>query len=183
MPSDRKKVNKMEAKSITRYIHFSPYKARLVVDQIRGKKTEEALNILNFSKKKAAKIIGKTLRSAMANAQTNHSMNLEALYVSKAFVDQGPTWTRYMPRAMGRATLVTKPTSHITVVVKESEEILKKIAAEQAVKEEAKKQKGKKSKAAPKKAETGKAETAKKETSKTEVKKSASKKTETKKEN
>lgn len=136
----------MEAKSVTRFIHFSPYKARQVIDLIRGKNAETALNIVNFSNKKAAKLIGKTLRSAMANAQNNHSMNLEALYVSEAYVDQGPTWRRYRPRAMGRASLITKPTSHITVILKESEEILKRIQAEQAAKEEAKKQKGKKSK-------------------------------------
>lgn len=155
----------MEAKSITKYIHFSPYKARLVVDLIRGKSAEEALKILNFSNKKAAKILVKTLRSAMANAQTNHAMNLEALYVAKAFVDHGPRWNRFMPRSMGRATTITKPTSHITVILKESEEILKQIQATQATKQEAKKQKAKK----------GKVEEASVVESQTETKKAAAK--------
>ncbi len=166
----------MEAKSVTRFIHFSPYKARLIVDLIRGKTAEEAMRIMKFSNKKAAKIVSKTLHSAMANAQNNHSMNLEALYVEKAFVDGGPSWTRYMPRAMGRATLVTKPTSHITVVLKESEEILKRIQAEEAAKLEAKKQTGKKAKAAPKKAAKAEPEKVKQTEAKKDDKKTESKK-------
>ncbi len=165
----------MEAKSVTKYIHFSPYKARKVVDLIRGKSTEEALKILTFSNKKAAKILGKTLRSAMANAQTNHAMNLEALYVAKAFVDHGPRWNRFMPRSMGRATTITKPTSHITVILKESEEILKKIQAEQAAKQEAKKQKAKKGKI--EEASIAESQT---ETKKTKATTTKSKKTESK---
>jgi len=160
----------MEAIAKTKYIHFSPYRARQIVDLIRGKTAEEALEIVNFSNKKAATVVGKTLRSAMANAQTNHSMNLEALFVSKAFVDIGPSWRRFTPRAMGRATPITKPTSHITIILKESEEILKQIQAEQEAKQEAKGQKGKKSKVVTPKPEA-KIETDTKEKKKPEEKK------------
>lgn len=109
----------MEARAIARYIRISPYKARAVADLIRGKKVSEALAILKFTPRKAAKIIEKTLQSAVANAEHNYNMNTDELYVSKIMVDQGPSLKRYKPRAQGRADLITKKTSHITVVVSE----------------------------------------------------------------
>lgn len=150
MSRNLKKRLIMEAKAVTRFIHFSPFKAREIVDLIRGKTAEQALSAINFSNKKAAKVVGKTLKSAIANAQTNHSMNLDALYVEKAFVDRGPFMSRFMPRAMGRATPIRKPTAHITIILKESEEILKQIQATQA---ETAKGKGKKAKVEEAKAE------------------------------
>ena len=150
----------MEAKAVTKFIHYSSYKAREIVDLIRGKSAEKALAAIEFSNKKAAKIVGKTLKSAIANAQNNHSMNLEALYVEKAFVNKGPVWKRFMPRAMGRATPIRKPTSHITIVLKESEEILKQIQAAAQAKAAVKTKKGK---AAPSKVEAATPEPIKKE--------------------
>lgn len=153
----------MEAKAVTKFVHYSPYKAREIADLIRGKTVEQALSVVNFSNKKAARIIGKTLKSAIANAQFNHQMNLEALFVEKVFVDHGAVWRRFMPRAMGRATPIRKPTSHITVVLKESEEILKQIqaAAQAAVAET--KGKGKKAKVSEAKTEAKQAEPVKKQ--------------------
>lgn len=152
----------MEAKAVTRFTHYSPFKAREMADLIRGKTAEQALAAINFSNKKSARVVGKTLKSAIANAQTNHGMNLEALIVAKAFVDRGPFWRRFMPRAMGRATPIRKPTSHITIILRESEEILKQIQAAAQAQATAK-GKGKKGKAEAAKGETKPAAEEKKE--------------------
>ncbi|AZR74723.1 50S ribosomal protein L22 [Anoxybacter fermentans] len=111
----------MEARAVARYVRISPRKARQVIDLIRGKDVGEALGILKNTPKKAARIIEKVLNSAVANAENNHDMVVEDLYVSKAYVDEGPTLKRYRPRAMGMATLIRKRTSHITIVVSERE--------------------------------------------------------------
>lgn len=111
----------MEAKAVAKYIRISPNKARQVVDLIRGKDAKEALAILRFIPKRAAKPIEKCLRSAIANAEHNYDMDADSLYVAKVCVDQGPTLKRYKPRAMGRADLMRRRTSHITVVVSEKE--------------------------------------------------------------
>ena len=100
---------------------ISAQKARLVVDQIRGKKVEDALNILAFSPKKAAKIIKKVLESAIANAENNDGADVDELKVSSAFVDEGMSLKRIRPRAKGRADRITKRTCHITVKVAEGE--------------------------------------------------------------
>ena len=100
---------------------ISAQKARLVVDQIRGKKVEDALNILAFSPKKAAKIIKKVLESAIANAENNDGADVDELKVSSAFVDEGMSLKRIKPRAKGRADRITKRTCHITVKVAEGE--------------------------------------------------------------
>lgn len=100
---------------------ISAQKARLVVDQIRGKKVEEALNILAFSPKKAAVIIKKVLESAIANAENNDGADVDELKVSSAFVDEGMSLKRIRPRAKGRADRITKRTCHITVKVAEGE--------------------------------------------------------------
>lgn len=107
----------MEAKAIARYVRVSPQKARLVVDLIRGKGVGEALDILAFVRKSAANPVGKVLRSAVANAENTRKVDVDKLYVKKIYVDQGPTMKRVHARAMGRAAVVRKRMSHITVVL------------------------------------------------------------------
>ena len=112
----------MEARAIARYVGMSPRKVRLVVDQIRGKSVNEAYAILQFSKKGAAEPVGKTLRSAVANAQVKSQddggvLDVDELFVREAFVDEGPTLKRWRAAAQGRAAPRRKRTSHITVVV------------------------------------------------------------------
>ncbi|KJG65483.1 50S ribosomal protein L22 [Photobacterium kishitanii] len=100
-----------------RFARISPQKARLVADQLRGKPVAQALEILNFSNKKAADLIKKVLESAIANAEHNEGADIDDLNVAKIFVDEGPTMKRIMPRAKGRADRILKRSSHITVVV------------------------------------------------------------------
>ncbi|AFV02908.1 LSU ribosomal protein L22p (L17e) [Dehalobacter sp. UNSWDHB] len=107
----------METKAVAKFIRISPRKVRLVVDLIRGKKVEEAMAILKFTPNISAEPVGKVLKSAVANAEHNLEMSPDDLYVTKVFVDQGPTLKRIMPRAQGRADRIRKRTSHITVVV------------------------------------------------------------------
>ncbi|HXG21171.1 MAG TPA: 50S ribosomal protein L22 [Methylomirabilota bacterium] len=109
----------MEARAVTRNVRISPQKARLVADLIRGKQVDEALLILRFTQKKAARILAKTLRSAIANATDTQSVDPDALYVKRTFVDGGATIRRFTPRAHGRATPIRKRTSHFTIVVDE----------------------------------------------------------------
>ncbi|MFA5536599.1 MAG: 50S ribosomal protein L22 [Bacillota bacterium] len=111
----------MEAKAIAKHIRISPNKARQVVDLIRGKSVDEALAILRFIPKRGAESIEKCLKSAIANAEHNLELDSGDLYVSKVYVDQGPTLKRYKPRARGRADIMRRRTSHITVVVSEKE--------------------------------------------------------------
>src|SRR5678815_284777 len=111
-----------DASAIQRGTRQSPYKMRLVIDQIRGKNVNEALGLLRFSKKHAAKQIEKTLNSAVANAehaarQNNDSLDVDELYVKKAIVNEGPKIKRFMPAAQGRATPIQKRTSHVEIVV------------------------------------------------------------------
>ena len=109
----------MEARAVTRHVRISPQKARLVANLIRGKQVEEALTILRFTPKKAARILDKTLRAAIANAADTQNVNPDALYVKLTYVDGGTTMKRFVPRAHGRATPIRKRTSHFTVVVDE----------------------------------------------------------------
>jgi len=109
----------MEVRARLRFAHLGPRKARLVADLIRSKGSEEALNILSFTKKAAAKIIKKLLKSAIANATQKKTIDIDRLYVKKITVDQGPTMKRFQPRALGRATSIHKRTSHITIVLDE----------------------------------------------------------------
>lgn len=102
-----------------RWLRMSPRKVRLVVDMIRGRQVEEALNLLTFSPKAAAEPLAKLLRSAVANADERGGMNLDKLVVETAYVNEGSTWRRWLPRAMGRATRVRKRTSHVTVILGE----------------------------------------------------------------
>jgi large subunit ribosomal protein L22 len=107
--------------AIFRYAKISPQKARLVVDQIRGLPVEQALHILQFSTKKAAQMIRKTLQSAISNAENNQGADVDRLRVSKICVDQGPTLKRQHARAKGRATRIIKRLSHITVAVSDEQ--------------------------------------------------------------
>ena len=107
----------MEARAKLSYARLSPQKARLVVDMVRGKGVQEALNILRFSPQKAAAVVTKLVGSAVANAEQAGVSDVDRLFVKTIFVDQGPVLKRFMPRAQGRATRIRKPTSHITVVL------------------------------------------------------------------
>ena len=107
----------MEVAAKLRGAKMSAQKARLVVDQIRGKEVGDALNILNFSTKKGAHLVRKLLESAIANAEHNEAADVDELKVSTAFVDEGKTMKRIRPRAKGRADRILKRTCHITLVV------------------------------------------------------------------
>lgn len=112
----------MEARAVAKFIRVSPRKARMVVDLIRGKKLEEALAILRYTPNKATEAVTKVVKSAAANAEHNNDMDKDEIYISQVFVDQGPTLKRMMPRAMGRADIMKRRTSHITVVVSDKKE-------------------------------------------------------------
>ena len=103
-----------------RYLRIAPRKVRLVADLIRKKPVNEALVILDFTRKKAALPLKKLLNSAIANAKNNFQLDPSNLYISKITVDEGPKYKRWMPRARGRADLILKRTSHITLVLKEA---------------------------------------------------------------
>ena len=107
----------MLVKAIAKQLRISPQKVRLVADQIRGKNVQRALEILQFSNKKAATLIKKTLESAIANAEHNNGADIDELLVAQAYVDAGPTLKRWRPRAKGRANKILKRTSHITIAV------------------------------------------------------------------
>jgi large subunit ribosomal protein L22 len=109
----------MEALASLKNIRVSPTKVRPIIDQIRGMNVEAALQTLQFSNKRASKYVQDTLKSAVANAEDSHGMDVDTLIVSKAFVDSGPTLKRFRPRARGRASRILKRTSHVTLVVKE----------------------------------------------------------------
>src|SRR5687767_15247035 len=126
MAARKKPVERTEpmpdATAIQRSARQSPYKMRLVIDQIRGRNVNEALGLLRFSKKHAAKQIEKTLNSAVANAehaarQANEAIDLDTLYVKHAIVNEGPKIKRFMPAAQGRATPIQKRTSHVEIIV------------------------------------------------------------------
>jgi large subunit ribosomal protein L22 len=111
----------MEARAISRYVRISPRKARLVIDAIRGKDVSEALRIVHLSTKRAATPIRKTLESAIANAENNYDVDVDDLLVVRASVDMGRALRRLKPRAYGRADIIRRPTSHITIVVGDRE--------------------------------------------------------------
>ena len=109
----------MEVKAVTKYVRISPPKVRMLADAIKGKPVEKALQILRFMPQKGAGIVEKTLRSAVANADNNLSMDVDLLVVKNLIVDRGPMLKRYRARARGRGTRILKRTSHITVVLAE----------------------------------------------------------------
>jgi len=108
-----------EVAAILRGARLSAQKARLIVDTIRGKKVDEALEVLAFTNKKGADIVKKVLESAIANAEHNNGADIDELRVSTVFVDEGMTMKRIRPRAKGRADRIFKRTCHITVKVSE----------------------------------------------------------------
>ena len=111
----------MEAKATLRYARISSRKVKIVADLIRGKKVDEALAIVKFTPKASSDIIEKLLKSAIANAENNHGMKHENLYVAEIYANQGPTLKRIRPAAKGSAVRIRKSTSHITIVVREAE--------------------------------------------------------------
>ena len=111
----------MEARATLRYARIAPRKVSIVLDQIRNKPVELAMAILKHTPKAACEPLEKLLKSAMANAENNHNMDKNSLYVSECFVCPGPTLKRIRPRAQGRAFRVLKRTSHVTIVLNEKE--------------------------------------------------------------
>lgn len=112
----------MESKAIIKFVRVSPMKARRITKLIQGKKAGDALIKLRFLPHSSAKILEKLLKSAMANAEQKKVADPESMTISKAVVDQGPTMKRMMPRAMGRADVIKKRTSHIELVLTEGKE-------------------------------------------------------------
>jgi large subunit ribosomal protein L22 len=102
-------------RAVAKYVRIAPRKARLVADEIRGKSYPEAVSLLRFTNRRAAKIVGDVLNSAAANAEYNMDADADGLRIKTIKVDEGPTIKRYRARAMGRATMIRKRTSHITV--------------------------------------------------------------------
>ena len=109
----------MEARAVAKYIRMSPQKVRLVADLVRGKKVEDAKQVLLFTRKYAAGHISKVLNSALANAKQNPNIDENILYVKEICVDHGPSLKRWRARAQGRAASIKKRMSHITVVLGE----------------------------------------------------------------
>ena len=124
-------------RALLRYCGISAYKVRPVLDLIRGKTVEEAREILRFSERDAARIVGKLLDSAIANAENNDGLDPEELFVSACFADEGMTHKRWRPRARGRATRIRKRTSHITVIVSRlPEDKLQRLRARRAAEQQ-----------------------------------------------
>src|ERR1700759_1377683 len=130
-------AQQMAARAVQRSTRQSPYKMRLVIDEIRGKSVNDALAYLQFSKKHAAKQIEKTLRSAVANAEYqsregNSNLDVDQLYIARAVVNEGPKLKRFTPAAMGRATPIKKRTSHIEIELAERVKKVKPVAKKAA---------------------------------------------------
>ena len=114
-------VEEKKAVATLKYARISSRKVKIVADLIRGKNAEDALAIVKFTPKASSEIIEKLLKSAMANAENNHGMNVSNLYVAEIYANQGPTLKRIRPAAKGSAVRIRKRTSHITIVLKEKE--------------------------------------------------------------
>ena len=115
----------MESKAIARYIHQSPFKVRKTLDSVRGMNVDEALSRLHFSKEKAAKVIEKTIRSAVSNLiNANEELNIDqsVLKLKIAYVDGGPVMKRFRAASMGRASRLRRPTSHLTIIISSQKE-------------------------------------------------------------
>ncbi len=109
----------MEVKAIAKTVRIAPRKVRLVVDLIRGKKVADAVNILRLTPRGASPVVEKVIKSAVANAVNNNKMDQGSLYIKEAYVNEGVTMKRYLPRAKGSANEILKRTSHITIVLDE----------------------------------------------------------------
>jgi large subunit ribosomal protein L22 len=112
----------MKVKAQAKYVRQSPYKVRLVLDLVRGLPVEEAEHVLRLTSRGATEPVAKVLHSAVANAEHNHALDPEDLVIAEAFADEGPTLKRFRPRARGRAARIRKRTSHITIVVSDTNE-------------------------------------------------------------
>ncbi len=111
----------MQTQAVLKFVRLSPMKGRLVADLVRGKKVDEAINILKFSNQRAAGILKKVLDSAIANAENNDGADVDELKVSEILIDQGPVMKRMSARAKGRGDRILKRTSHITVRVSDGQ--------------------------------------------------------------
>ena len=116
MPEENKVL---EATATLRFARISARKVKIVADLIRGKKVDEALAIVKFTPKASSEVIEKLLKSAIANAENNHDMKSENLYVAEIYANQGPTLKRIRPAAKGSAVRIRKRTSHITIVLRD----------------------------------------------------------------
>ena len=112
----------METKAVEKYIRMSPRKIRYVVDMIKSKPIEDAVDILSLTPRKAAAVVKKAIQSAVSNATENHKMKEEDLFISRILVNEGPTLKRFRPRARGRAARIRKRTSHLSVYVSNGKE-------------------------------------------------------------
>ncbi|MBO6552202.1 MAG: 50S ribosomal protein L22 [Roseitalea sp.] len=121
-PKAERRLADNEARAVARMVRVSPQKLNLVAQMIRGKKVESALADLEFSRKRIAGTVKKTLESAIANAENNHDLDVDALIVSEAYVGKSIVMKRFHARGRGRASRITKPFSHLTIVVREVEE-------------------------------------------------------------
>jgi len=121
-PKYERRLSESEAIAVARNLRISPQKLNLVAQSIRGKSAEAALSELTFSKRRIAGDVKKTLQSAIANAENNHQLDVDRLFVAEASVGKAIVMKRFRPRARGRAGRIMKPFSHLTVVVREREE-------------------------------------------------------------
>ncbi len=119
-PKTERALGDNEAKAVARTLRVSPQKLNLVAAMIRGKKASAALADLTFSRKRIAESVKKTLESAIANAENNHNLDVDALIVAEAFVGKSITMKRFHARGRGKASRVEKPFSHLTIVVREA---------------------------------------------------------------
>ena len=114
-----KDISKPSSKAIGKMIRISPYKLNLEAKSIRGKKVDDALSYLEFSKKRISNTVRDILESAIANAENNHALDIDKLYVDEAFVGKNMVMKRWRARARGRAAKILKPFSQLTIVLKE----------------------------------------------------------------
>ena len=121
-PKHKRRLREDEAIAVTRNLRISPQKLNLVAQSIRGRNAEAALSELTFSKRRIAADVKKTLQSAIANAENNHQLDVDRLYVAEATVGKSFVMKRFRARARGRAGRIIKPFSNLTVVVREREE-------------------------------------------------------------
>lgn len=117
--ANKRRITESKAEASARYIRTSPYKLNLVAESIRGIKADRALVDLSFSKKRIAGAVIKVLEAAIANAENNHQLDVDRLYVSEAYVGKSITMKRFSPRARGRASKIVKPFSNLTIIVEE----------------------------------------------------------------
>jgi large subunit ribosomal protein L22 len=111
----------VESKASLKFARISARKIKIVIDLIRGKKVDEALAILKFTPKAASPLVEKVLKSAIANAENNHNMKSDSLYIAQIYANQGPTMKRIRAATQGRANRIRKRTSHLEIVLKEKE--------------------------------------------------------------